>query len=380
MRKLSRMISMLSLSCCLALAGCSKEGEDAAARRKADLANDRLYAGYRLDQEGAIDLGVQPLTMPESSISELLSRDNVLAAQLKTKNLLLKPFPFYKGKNIQELMSEGKLEAGFLGDMPAITAAATGDVVIVAMVKQGFSSIVAGKPMLVSELKGKRIATGIGSAAHFTLLNALANEGLTERDVELVGMEVSDMPQALAQGTVDAFSAWEPTPAMAFAAYPEFHLVHKGLNFAFLCFRRDFVTDHPVAAREIAAAVARGSLWMREPGRIEQAAHWIRASAAKFQAAPYLLQVEQTIALTRNDLLNIPMAPQIPERMLRENELLWKKFNYLKKNGKIPQNVPWSKVRESFDTELLRGVLSNAKPYALREFDYRSDNEQDGVK
>jgi sulfonate transport system substrate-binding protein len=380
MRKLSRMIPMLSLSCCLALAGCSKPGEEARSRNEAALAKDRLYAGYRLDQEGAIDIGVQPLSMPANSVSELLSRDNTLAFQLKAKNLVLKPFPFYKGEDIYPLLANGKLEAAYLGDMPAITAAATGDIVIFAMVKQGFSSIVAGKPMLVSELKGKRVATGLGSTAHFTLLTALENEGLTERDVELVGMEVSDMPKALAQGKIDAFSAWEPTPIIALAAHPEFYLVHKGLSFGFLCFRREFFAARPVQARQIAAAVARGCLWMRQPGRIDQTAHWIRASAANFQGTPYFLQTEQTTAVIRNDLLSIPIAPQIPARLLRENELLWKEFNFLKRHGKIPRNIPWNKVRESFDTELLQGVLSDATPYAVRQFHYRGDNEQDGVK
>ena len=379
MRKRWSVIVMLSF-CCLALSGCSRPGEETGAGAKGDLAKERLYAGYPFDAPGALDLGVQPLSMPEGSVSELLTRDGVLAAQLKAQNLVLRPFPFYKGKNIQELMTRGDLEAGFLGDMPAISAAASGDIVIVAMVKQGFSSIVAGGPMLVKDLKGKRVATGLGSTAHFTLLNALENEGLTERDVELVGMEVTEMPKALAEGRIDAFSAWEPTPVMALAAHPEFHLVHKGLNFAFLCLRRDFVAAHPEEARNIAAAVARACLWMRQPGNLDRAAHWITASASGFQGAPYGLTADQAIAITRNDLLNIPIAPQIPERLLREKGMLWKEFTFLKRLGKIPEATPWSRIQQSFDLDMLRGVQADGKGRAPASFDYREGGEERGAR
>jgi len=377
MRALSSLILMLSLLW-LVPSGCSKQEE--ASEQAISQAKERLYAGYALDQPGSIDVGVQPLSMPESPVTELLARDNTLAAQLKARNLVLKPFPFYKGKEIYQLMLQGKLEAGVLGDMPALSAAASGDIVIAAMVKHGFSSIVGGKPMLVKDLKGKRIATGLGSTAHFTLLKALENEGLTEGDVEVVGMEVDDMPQALAQGRIDAFSAWEPTPTMALAAHPEFRLLHRGLNYGFLCFRRDFVTSHPAEARYIVAAVARGCLWMRQPGSLDQVAQWVKASSSRFQGTPSFLTPEQTVAITRNDLLNVPDAPQIPMRLLQERELLWTEFEYLKKNEKIPQKIPWEKVRNSFDTDLLQGVLTDSKPYDLRRFDYRYDHVQGGTK
>jgi sulfonate transport system substrate-binding protein len=356
---------------CLAMTGCVKQGEEQQpARSEVQQPQGPTLPGAGTADNGGIALGVQPLATPQSSVSELLARDRILAAQLSKKHLGLRIFPSSNGKELYELMLKGKLQAGLLGDMFALSAAASGDVVIVAMVKQGFSSIVAGKQMLVKDLKGKRVATGSGSTAHFTLLAALENEGLTEQDIRLVDMELNDMPQALAQGRIDAFSAWEPTPVLALAAHPEFQVIHKGLTFAFLCLRRDFLEAHPVEARELAASVARSCLWMRAPGNLDRLAGWTEESASRFGRRTYSLQKDQMIAITRNDLLNIPVSPQIPIRLLRDDAPLRKEFEFLSKSGKIPVRVTWQHLKGCFDPGLLQGVLAEPKRYQLQRFDY----------
>lgn len=376
---------VLALIACLTLFGCSKqpgsgEGSSPKSSSKAAPAKPARYGGYSFNTARGIDIGMQPLTLPECSVAELMSRDRVLSKRLSRSGMQLQLLPFYKGKDIGDLMATGELEGGIFADMPALTAAATGDVVLVAVLKQGAASIVARRPMLVKELEGKRVGTAIGSAAHFTLLRALGNEGLTEKDIELVPMEVSEMARALASGRIDAFCAWEPTPSMAFASYPEFHLVHKGLNYGFLCLRRDFVTRHPAEAREIVAAVARACLWMRERGQLEQVARWTIESATKFQGEPFALKPEQMISITRNDLLEVQYSPRIPETLLREQEVLYQKFLFLRKIGKIPENVSWAKVRGSIDIFMLREVMAESDRYDLRWFDFRGNKETGGSR
>jgi len=374
-------LALMALLFGLALPGCKDDGKkspDSAA--ESGSAVNPLYAGYRFGGPGAVDIGTQPLTLPEGSVAELLGRDATLEARLKAKGSTLQLFPFYKGKDINHFLSGGDLEGGIFADMPAITAAALGDVVVVAMLKQGFASIISGKPMLVRDLKGKRVATGIGSAAHYTLLSALESEGLTEKDIKLVSMEVSDMPRALAVGRIDAFSAWEPTPMIAFATYPEFYLVHKGLSYGFLCLRRDFLTAHPAEAEEVAAAVVRACRWMRRSGNLEQVAAWTAASAERMQGMPYPLTPAQMGVITSNDLLKIPASPCLPDALLKEQGLLYRKFAFLKKAGKIPESTPWARVRDSFDIALLRQVMADPDRFALEGFNYRSSTKSDGAK
>lgn len=374
------MVLLAALSFC----GCSgtepgSAGQGSSSGKKAP-AKKAAYGSYRFGMTQGIDIGAQPLTLPEFSVAELMSRDRVLAERLNHGGMRLQMLPFYNGKDIGDFLSTGELEGGIFADMPALTAAAGGDVVLLAMLKQGAASIVARAPMLVKELDGKRVAVTLGSAAHFTLLRALGNAGLAEKDVELVPMEVSEMPRALAAGRIDAFCAWEPTPAIAFASYPEFHLIHKGLNYGFLCLRRDFVTSHPVETREILAAVARACFWMREGGQLRQLAQWTTQAATKFQGEPFALKPEQMMSITRRDLLDVQSSPRIPEMLLREQEVLYQKFLFLKKVGKIPETASWAKVRGSINLAMLREVMADSDRYALRGFDYRGNTETDGMK
>ncbi|WP_224982547.1 NrtA/SsuA/CpmA family ABC transporter substrate-binding protein [Geomonas agri] len=362
----------------LCLCACSrKESDGTSAKEKHAAAR---YAWYSFGGDDVIDIGSQPLTLPEGAVAELVSRDTVLASRLAASGTTVRVHPFFKGRDLAQFLASGKLQGGIFADMPALTAAATSDVVCVALMKEGFASIISKKAMLTRDLKGKRVATGVGSAAHFTLLSALQNEGLTEKDIHLVPMEVSEMPQALAEGTIDAFSAWEPTPTLAFAGHPEFHLVHKGVSYGFLCLRGDFVRSHPEQARELAAAVARACGYMRSPKELEQAAGWTAASAAKLQGAPYLLSRRAMTTIVRNDLLNVPGAPRIPAGLLDEEGLLYKKFTFLKRIGKIPESTPWAKVRGSFDIEMMRHVMTEGDKLALQRFDYRNSDPSDGAK
>lgn len=66
----------------------------------------------------------------------------------------------------------------------------------------------------VHDLRGKRIATGANSTAHYSLMKALEAEGLNpSTDVELVFFSPDTLPGAWASGDVDAAYIWGPTLA-----------------------------------------------------------------------------------------------------------------------------------------------------------------------
>lgn len=375
-RILLYLLALLSLAC----GGCtSREHEFHQKSDPDDPAANPVYARYRFGRErGIFDLGTQPFSLPPSIIGELLSRDRILADQLGANGVSLRPHPFLKGSDIRFFTLRGDLEAGIAGDMPTLAAAAAGDVVITCIVKQGFSSIISRTPMQVKDLKGKRVATSLYSTAHFTLLNALENEGLSESDIVLTPLEAGDMPRALEESRVDAVSAWEPTPAIVLSANPNYHVVHRGINMSFLYFRRDFFAAHPLATRCVTAAVARACYWMRDTANLEKAVRWNHAAASRFSGRQYPLSYAGMMSITRKDLLTVPRAPHIDERMLEINGLLWNEFQFLKKKGKIPASVSWEKVRKSFDVHVLRDALSEPERYAPDRFDYSADSVTGG--
>lgn len=62
----------------------------------------------------------------------------------------------------------------------------------------------------VKDLKGKTVATEIGTVDHMMLQKALEKNGLSEDDVNLVNMSAGDAAAAMTGGSIDAVSTWEP--------------------------------------------------------------------------------------------------------------------------------------------------------------------------
>jgi taurine transport system substrate-binding protein len=63
----------------------------------------------------------------------------------------------------------------------------------------------------IADLKGRKIATPFASTAHYSLVAALTDAGLSTDDVTLVDLQPADVLAAWTRGDVDAAYVWEPT-------------------------------------------------------------------------------------------------------------------------------------------------------------------------
>lgn len=63
----------------------------------------------------------------------------------------------------------------------------------------------------VKSLKGKTVATELGTVDHFLLLQALVKNGMTEKDIVYKNMTVPDAAAAFRQGKLDAAVIWQPS-------------------------------------------------------------------------------------------------------------------------------------------------------------------------
>ncbi|WP_299557166.1 aliphatic sulfonate ABC transporter substrate-binding protein [uncultured Mycolicibacterium sp.] len=63
----------------------------------------------------------------------------------------------------------------------------------------------------VADLKGKRVGTPFASTAHYSLLAALDQAGLTPNDVQLIDLQPQAALAAFERGDVDAVYIWLPT-------------------------------------------------------------------------------------------------------------------------------------------------------------------------
>jgi sulfonate transport system substrate-binding protein len=115
-----------------------------------------------------------------------------------------------------EALGAGAIDTGLVGDAPfTFAAAASVPVKAITAIRQsgeGLAILVPEKSPIkrLDDLKGKKIATGRGSIGHQLILAALEAKGWTASDVQIVFLAPSDAKVAYSQGSVDAWSTWEP--------------------------------------------------------------------------------------------------------------------------------------------------------------------------
>lgn len=67
----------------------------------------------------------------------------------------------------------------------------------------------------VEDLKGKKVATELGTVDHMFLLKMLEKHNMTIDDIEFTNMTINDAGPAFLAGSADAAVLWEPTLSMA---------------------------------------------------------------------------------------------------------------------------------------------------------------------
>ncbi|MBK5241986.1 aliphatic sulfonate ABC transporter substrate-binding protein [Clostridium sp.] len=63
----------------------------------------------------------------------------------------------------------------------------------------------------LQDLVGKKIATPFATTTHYSLLKALEMNGISEKDITLLDMQMPEVYVAWQRGDIDAAYAWEPT-------------------------------------------------------------------------------------------------------------------------------------------------------------------------
>ena len=77
----------------------------------------------------------------------------------------------------------------------------------------------------IKDLRGKKVATELGTVEQFLLDKALAANGMTEADIHYVNIKVQDCPGAMIAHKVDAVAVWEPNKTQLLDNMPGTHVV-----------------------------------------------------------------------------------------------------------------------------------------------------------
>ncbi|MDZ4163559.1 MAG: hypothetical protein U1C55_00360 [Smithellaceae bacterium] len=179
----SSMYFMVFIAC-LGMEGIALSASQSKAE---DLSTHPVYSGYNFGKdEKVIDFGTQPLASTMGVITELMKRDGILRGELKGRGSEIRFHPFYKGADINFFVRNGEIEVATLGDAPAIAIASSYDAILVALVKQGYSSLIARERMLINELKGRKVGYTAGSTAHYIPLRDFERKGFVFQTFELL--------------------------------------------------------------------------------------------------------------------------------------------------------------------------------------------------
>ena len=123
---------------------------------------------------------------------------------------------FGGGGDVIRAMSSGDVDVGEAGSSPIAAAASQGlEIKLfwilddIANAEQLVVSNASGIKT-VADLRGKKIAVPFVSTAHYQLMYALSEAGLSSKDVELLNMRPPEIAAAWERGDVDATFIWAP--------------------------------------------------------------------------------------------------------------------------------------------------------------------------
>jgi len=129
--------------------------------------------------------------------------------------------PFESPTDGKNAVVTGTVDFGIYGLAAATLGAAAGEPVVIigAACNRGMAVVAAKDAPInsIKDLKGKRVGIWPGSTQEVVILDRLAAEGMTIKDIQSVRVSFSDMAPALARGDLDAYVGAEPGPGISLA-------------------------------------------------------------------------------------------------------------------------------------------------------------------
>ncbi|NEW98667.1 sulfonate ABC transporter substrate-binding protein [Rhodopseudomonas sp. BR0G17] len=241
----------------------------------------------------------------------------VIARQRRTledhfagQNIGIKWLEFSSGPPMLEAMNVGSIHYGAVGDSPPIFAQAAGASIVYA----AGQPITNGQGILVpkdspiralADLKGKRIGFTKGSSAHNVVLLALKKAGLTYGDITPVYLSPPDAGPAFAQGSIDAWSIWDPYFAIGELKQNGRVLVNAsevGRTNSFYIANREFAQRNALILKQIIDVTSATARWAEDH----------RGDVAQSLSAVTGIPLDiQTIAANRSSFVVGPVTDEI---------------------------------------------------------------------
>ena len=184
------------------------------------------------------------------------------------------------GPAINEAIANGQLDFAEYGSLPAIIARANGVPTKIVLSGGGTNIYAAVRSALplktIADLKGHSITLQKATILHWSLLETLATNGLSEKDVTILDLKTADQLAALASGSADA----------SFGTVSLLPLRDQGIVRIIYASQRDnpratgpgaflvteeFAAKYPETTGRVVRAFVRAAQWVANPENREEA-------------------------------------------------------------------------------------------------------------
>jgi sulfonate transport system substrate-binding protein len=253
------------------------------------------------------------------------------------------PIPFATGIEVFEALVGETVQLADSGHVPMVSLLAkTNKVLVIGMNQQSDGSmyrmVVRNDATFkgIEDLKGRRIATRIGSGSYLALLRMLKEKGLSEKEFNILNSTPSEIVAAMEAGSVDAGIWFEPTVSI---------ILHRKLGKVLLNFKgyaqsmgfwlvnRKFAEKNPdKVVRFLAGALDAQELLTNNP-----------ADAAKLVARGYAARGRGLpISVFEMGIPSMTYSPDVTRKMVDELKLT---YRFLKEKGRLKGAEPnWNDV------------------------------------
>src|SRR5437773_1680843 len=222
----------------------------------------------------------------------------------------VKCIEFSSGPPMMEAMNVGGVHYGAVGDSPPVFAQAAGAAIVYAAgqpITNGQGILVPQNSPLrsIADLKGKRVGFTKGSSAHNIVVQTLEKAGLTYADIAPVYLTPPDAGPAFANGSIDAWSIWDPYFAIGETRQNGRVLVNASeitKSNSFYIANRDFARNHGAVLQQIIDVTSTTAKWA------EQHRDEVARSLSAVTGIPLYIQ---TVAANRSSFAVGPITDDI---------------------------------------------------------------------
>ena len=237
-------------------------------------------------------------------VSIILKNQGLLEKELEKDGIKVRWVQSAGSNKALEFLNAGSIDFGSTAGSAALVAKINGNPIksIYVYSRPEWTALVTGPKSdikTVADLKGKSVAVTRGTDPHIFLVRALAEAGLTDKDVRFVLLQHADGRLALSRGDVQAWAGLDPM--MASAELDEgaklFFRKPEANTWGILNVREGFATKHPQLVQRVLKVYEQARRWsLANPDEVTKAL----AAAAKIPENVASKQLKERTELTHS--------------------------------------------------------------------------------